>query len=169
MPPLLIPELAQPEINDVACAVWLSINPNFSTIVKGYARSAIGEAGGKKHKVPMVFIYGKNDSKASTLADTYKKAISSSIGTKGLTGVHAVPGTNLGGNKLLDVDGTIKYIVKDYLQPVMEARGAREQKDRKSEASQYFYINRLTNKPYKLNKKGGVEAPEVDLNVIFNQ
>jgi pimeloyl-ACP methyl ester carboxylesterase len=161
------PTLAQPEINDIACAVWLSIHPGFNQRVSNFARTAIAEAGGKKNKVPMAFIFGKKDSKGETLADTYAKAIKASTGTKGLTGVHAVSGTNLSGNKLLGVDGTIKWIVKDYLQPVMEARGSREQKDRKSEASQYWYVNPLTGRQFKVSKIAGRESPEVDLNLLF--
>jgi pimeloyl-ACP methyl ester carboxylesterase len=170
VPPVLVPTLAsQAEINDIACAVWLSIHPGFDPRVGNLTGPALREAGGKENKVPMVFIYGKKDGKAQTLAENYKKSISSSQGTKGLTGTHAVAGTSLSGNKLLTVDDTTKWIIKDYLQPVMEARGAREQKDRKSEASQYWYINRLTKRWTKLSKKAGMEAPEVDLNVIFGQ
>jgi alpha-beta hydrolase superfamily lysophospholipase len=165
--PLIAGELGQWEVNDIACAVWLTINPGFSAPVRGFASRAIQEAGGKRHKVPMAFVYGKNDSKSATLADGYKKSISSSLGTKGLTGVHAVPGTNLAGNKLLGVDGTIQWILKDYLPPVMEARGNREQKDRKSEASQYWYVNPLSERPIKVSKRAGVECGEVDRNIVF--
>jgi alpha-beta hydrolase superfamily lysophospholipase len=171
VPPMFLPTLAQPEINDVACAVWLSIRPGFNGVVAGAAPYAIREAGGKKHKIPMAFIYGKNDSKAVSLSEQYYGSIKNKGGTKkDFTGLHPVPKTSLSGDQLLSVGDpqTDTWIVESYLDPVMTARGTREQKDRKSEASQYFYIYPLTGKAIKLSKKAGMEAPEVDFNTVFS-
>jgi alpha-beta hydrolase superfamily lysophospholipase len=168
VPPMLLATLAQPEINDVACAVWLSIRPN-NAIASGYVSAAIREAGGKKHKIPMAFVYGTGDKQASNLSETYFRSIKDKAGLKkDYTGVHPVKGTSLSGNQLLGVNDTASWIVDKYLDPVMSARGNREQKDRKSEASQYFYINPFTGRQIKLSKKAGTEAPDVDLSVPFS-
>jgi hypothetical protein len=168
VPPGIIPTLAsQSEINDIAGAVWLSIHPTFSQKVSTSVKGAIVEAG-KNHKVPMAFVYGKNDSKAASLAQQYVQAIKGSVKGKGkLTVTYAVAGTKLSGNKLLGVDDTDKKIIKDYLELVMDARGNREQKDRKSEASAYWYIYPATKRQYRLSKIGGRESPQVDLSIVF--
>jgi hypothetical protein len=165
VPPALMPTLTpQPEISDVACAVWLSIKPSVGVRVP--LRPWIMEAG-RKHKVPMAFIFGKSDSTGDQLARSLDKAIKGNAGAKSKdfpnTGFYAVPGSKLTGVKLLASDGVDEWTMK-YLDKVLEARGSKEQKDRKSESSQYWYVWPMNPKNIrKLSKKAGQEAPQVDV------
>ncbi len=169
MPPILLQaaaQLAQPEINDIAGCVWLSIRPGFTNRVSsGLTRTALVEAG-SSHKVPMAFVYGAQDASSKSYSETFARAVKGT-NSKGLTGFHAVSGTKLAGNLLLEKD-TIDWIMKDYLDKVMDARGGKEQKDRKSEASAYWYTTAKGKVAWKLSKNPGQEAPLVDLDgVVF--
>jgi hypothetical protein len=169
IPPIGLPTLTpHTEINDIACAVWLSVRPGFNNRVSSSVSSAIRELADKRNKVPMAFVYGKNDKQAANLSENYYSLIKGK-GTekmKGFTGTHAIERTSLSGNQLLGVDGTRKWIIEKYLDPVMTARGNREQKDRKSEASQYWYVY-PNGRTYKVSKIAGRESPEVDLGIVF--
>ncbi len=174
VPPLgLVPTLTpEAEVKDIACCVWLSIRPGFNNAVKGFVPRAITEAAERKHKVPMAFVYGEKDSSARNLSNSYFSLIKGKTSklTKDYSGSHVVKGTSLSGNQLLGVDDTDKWIVEKYLDPVMTNRGAREQKDRKSEASAYWYVDYRNGKPYRLSKQAGVEVGEVDQQrVLFAQ
>jgi len=174
-PPQFVPTLAPtPEINDVAGAIWLSISPKIGTRTVPLSRWIV--AAGKTNKVPMAFVYGKLDTSAGTLAQSYVTKIKASS-TKGkkdfqTTGYHPVSGTKLVGNELLQKSlDTENWIVKTYLESVFEGRGSREQKDRKSEASQYYYQTILPGNGRKIlgkmSKKAGQEAPQVDVQALL--
>jgi len=158
------PALApQSEINDIACAVWLSISPKVGP-TPGVGRWIL-EAGGKKHKVPMAFIFAKADTSGDTLARNYVKLIKPVAGkTKDFpnTGFFGIAGTaKLTGMKLIG-EGDTTTKIKQYLDLVLEGRPAKEQKNRHSEASAYWYIWPNGN-PKVLSKKAGQEAPQVDV------
>ena len=77
------PDLDQPECKDVTCAVWLSISPTVGgqpIPVKNWLVEA-----GRDHKIPMGFIYGKDDSKSLNLAQAAVSAIKPTAGPKSLT------------------------------------------------------------------------------------
>ena len=172
MPPVPFPQAAvlasQPEISDIACAVWLTISPKLGTTVP-LSRWLI-EAG-RKNKVPMAFFFGKTDSAGSSLARDHVAAIKKLTGTKSkdfqLTGSYAISGTKLIGSLLLDKNLDTETFIKKYLDTVLEARGSKEQKDRKSEASQYWYIYPTTGKARTLSKKAGLESPQVDVQSLL--
>jgi len=173
VPPFGAPALApQSEINDIACAVWLTISPKAGPTT-GVSRW-VTEAG-KKNKVPMAFIYGKDDKSGKTLAESFVKSLKST-GDKSLSGSFGVPGTKLTGHLLLD-SGLEKFLpskeakgrddgfLVKYLDKVLTERGNKEQKDRKSEASAYWYVNAL-GRPMKMSKRPGAEAPVVDFTIF---
>jgi len=55
--------LGDPEIQDIACGVWLSISPRLGTrLVNTYLTRWLVEAG-QKNKVPMYFLYGAKDAR----------------------------------------------------------------------------------------------------------
>jgi pimeloyl-ACP methyl ester carboxylesterase len=167
------------ELEDVACAVWLSISPKvlgFGTPVERWVVEV-----GKKNKKPMAFVYGKNDSNGSTLAKNLVAKIKTANGGKGakeksLSGSFAVPGTKLAGNLLLDKDldkllpsKDDKGFLLNYLEQVFNDRGTKEQKDRKSEASAYWYVTTTPSgqpRAVKISKKAGQEAPEVNFGFL---
>jgi len=172
MPPALFPAMAvltpQAEISDIACGIWLSISPTLGgRPANNQIRRFLLEAG-KKNKIPMAFIFGRSDSKGDGVAREHVKAIKPSSGAKKEfthTGFFAVPDTKLTANLLLDKNlETEKWILKKYIEPVLDARGNKEQKDRKSEACQYWYVN-ARGFAMKLSKKAGQESPQVDANV----
>jgi hypothetical protein len=172
VPPMFRPNLVnQPEVSDIACAVWLTMNPSLGTrSVRNQLPGWIREAG-KRNKVPMAFVYGKQDTAAAREAQGLVTQIrpDTPAGKKQFpnTGTYAVPGTKLAGNELLKTDlvrGPKAWLIKDYLEPVFQERGSKEQKDRRSEQSQYFYV--LPNGRMTISKKAGQEAPAVDLGAL---
>jgi pimeloyl-ACP methyl ester carboxylesterase len=164
MPPIPLPGaavLAPLEINDVACAVWLSINPTIGKRNGPVVNRWILEAG-KANKVPMGFLYGKNDSKADGVA---RRLVASLKGTsKALpnTTLRAIEATNLAGNDLLQAKLPTEALIRKYLSNIFEDRKSKEQKKRNYEASQYWYVNQM-GRPIKIAKPAGKEAPQVDL------
>jgi len=174
MPPAAFPLMAvltpQAEVSDIAGCVWLTISPTLGgRSVRGSLNRCLVEAGGRKNKVPMAFVFGKSDGKGDGVArDAVKLIKPAAANKKDFTylGSFAVPGTKLTGNALLDKNlDTENWIMKKYLDPVLEARGTKEQKDRKSEACQYWYIN-LAGRASKISKKAGQESPEVDVTIL---
>ncbi len=162
--PFAQPQLDDPESKDLAAGVWLSISPtvegrNLSGLTKWLVEA------GQKNKVPMAFAYGKNDSKADTLARSLERAIKNTRVKLELTGREPIKETNLGGSKLLEKSlGTDKWIIS-YLGLVMEARGNKEWRERESTKKAYYYVIGK-NRPI-MNKRAGDEAPPVDLGGQF--
>jgi hypothetical protein len=160
----------QAEISDIACAVWLSISPTLGTKSVGNQLSGWVRKVGKENKVPMAFIYGDQDTKSKQFAQTLisviepdpvkrKKYLPNTVS-------YPVKGVKLAGNELLKTTDLIRGerapLIKDYLDPVFAERGTKEQKDRRSEQSAYWYVW-PNGKPRMINKKGGQESPQVDL------
>src|SRR5262249_48840098 len=98
----LRPPLAEPEGRDLAAAVWLTIHPKIgSRAISNLLARYLLDVGGT-HKVPMAFVYGKQDTSAANLARYYKTQLP--LKAKGAklenTGEKAFD-TKLGGSALL--------------------------------------------------------------------
>jgi len=143
-PPMLIPppvplRMDDPEGKDIAGAVWLTISPNIAG--RGVSRAVSGALveSARENKVPIAFLYGKNDTNASNLTLNYLNAIQPKKYDLKNTGEKAIAGTELGGSKLLgERVGATKEIIKQ-LDRVMEDRGSKEWKKREEEKSRYFW------------------------------
>jgi hypothetical protein len=158
--------LGDPEVKDIAAAVWLSPNPRIGAKTVGLSamQKWIAEAG-KQNKVPMAFITGKKDGTSSSTCTNLLKAIEPA-GTKNKkfpnTGIESVPETNLQGAALLEV-GATAFIVKKYLPKVLEDRGTVERNERDSVKSPYYYTRGTPPTPLKIQKPAGVDVGMVDL------
>ena len=168
----LVPTLGEPESNDLAAGVWLSISPTLGSpnrSVRTALNSWISEAG-RDHKVPMAFVHGANDTKGSVLASGLVKVIKPNPKGKELpfTLSYSVPKTDLTGQLLLGPTlDTRSWIVEKYLAQVMEARGSKEWVERKVEPSAYWYTQPKSQRPLRINKKSGDAVPSVDVSMFM--
>src|SRR5262249_12930398 len=111
------------------------------------------------------FIFSKTDSKGETFANNVLKNIKN---TKALekelkfTGKQAVAGGKLTGNSLLKLPETQKW-VKSYLGLVLEARGNKERRERKTDTYRYWYTLPKGARATKLQKPMGEEVGWVDV------
>jgi len=126
--------LDEPEGNDVAAAVWLTIYPTLEGKLLGSAliKALVEET--KKARIPMCFLYAKNDVKANDFLyknGELKSLILENSKKKGGVKEKAIPAAGeLAGSKLLSNRlKTTEYIL-EYLNNVMEERGSRVRKDR---------------------------------------
>jgi dienelactone hydrolase len=126
--------LDEPEGNDVAAAVWLTIYPTLERRLLGPSvlRALLDEA--KRARIPTLFLYAKNDVKANDFLNKnneLKTLIAESSKKKAGVKEKAIPNAGeLAGSKLLSGRlKTMDYIV-DYLNNVVEERGSRTRKDR---------------------------------------
>jgi alpha-beta hydrolase superfamily lysophospholipase len=148
---------AKSEGEDQACAVWLGIRPGLATRLLP-VRNWVVEVG-RDHRVPMAFVFGENDGPAKTLAENYLSAIKVKKADKNLelTGPKKISDTKLAGSQLLEKSlDTEKWIIKDYLDRVMEKRGSRERRKRETERFAYYWVLGRRNLTAKLP---GEEAP----------
>jgi len=138
------------EGKDVIACIWLNLNGKIgkynvpTTQLNNWLREA-----GKTEKIPMAFIYGKNDDKGDKAALAYvrtirgpkydRKAKPSDGDELKATGDYGVPGTNLVGSKLLRSSlNTEKWIVKEYLEgAILEKYGGNEWTERKPADNAY--------------------------------
>lgn len=165
--------LGEAEVRDVAAAVWLSPTTKIGLKTVGPAlMSKWTVDAGKTFKVPMAFVYAKNDGESDTICSTLLRSLKP-MGAKGKdlpnTGSEKIPDTKLKGAALLDKElGTTKWITSVYLNKVMEDRGAREWNERNSEKSMYWYTQSTTNnKPAKIVKQPGEEVGAVPITIIW--
>jgi hypothetical protein len=126
--------LDDPEGNDLAAAVWLTISPSLENRVIGPGiKSALVDTA-RTARIPTCLLYGKNDQKAADLAGNYLSAITTENGKKtDVKGVKdkAVPGTgDLAGSLLLGPKHKTTKEILDFLNRVTEDRGTRVRKDR---------------------------------------
>ncbi|MGL4549580.1 MAG: alpha/beta hydrolase family protein, partial [Gemmataceae bacterium] len=155
--------LGEPEVRDVAAAVWISPSGKIGTKPVGLQNLMRWTAdAGKANKVPMAFVFGKNDGESDTVASALFKTLKP-MGAKGkdtTTGIERIPDVKFKGAELLDKElGTVKWITGTYLNKVMEDRGAREWNERSAEKSPYWYTaSASSNKPYKINKQPGEDV-----------
>jgi hypothetical protein len=154
----LRPELSpDPEVKDIVCAVWLSIQPTLAGARYPVTRW-LTTAGGRNFKVPMAFIYGGNDRKSESFAETALKGIKSGArGKLEYTGKKAISGTELSGAALIG-RGAEKFILDKYIAPVLEKRGTKESVKRRVDMQRLYYQFglRLT-----LAKQPGDDVPRV--------
>jgi pimeloyl-ACP methyl ester carboxylesterase len=160
-------QMGDPEVRDVAAAIWLTIGPKIGSRNAPLTRWVM-EAG-KEHKVPTLFVFGKNDKRGDDLSmRLYKDINPKGEKNKDLkrTGRRIIPDTKLTGESLLGVDETIPAI-RDHLKDVLEDRGSRESSKR--EADKYRYVYTIKGRYIKDNKKAGEEVPSVDVNFILGR
>jgi alpha-beta hydrolase superfamily lysophospholipase len=129
--------LDEPEGNDLAAAVWLTIYPSLEgrLLSKPLTNALVDTA--KTARIPTYFLHSKNDEKAAALATFHMNAISMENGKKvEQKGVKdkAVPGAgDLAGSKLLGERLKTTDFILDYLNRVIEDRGSRVRKDRQDQ------------------------------------
>jgi pimeloyl-ACP methyl ester carboxylesterase len=174
--PGLPPDLDQPESRDFTCAVWLSISPSLAGRLVP-VKSWLVEVG-RDQKVPMAFVYGTKDERAKNLAVAAVSAIKPKTGSKKFdpkdtSDPRAYTGekkqdTSLDGSKLLQKTlDTEKWVLKDYLGDLFEARPVREWRKRDSERFAYVWAFPAMRAPM-LAKAPGEEAPRpLPLAVFF--
>jgi hypothetical protein len=133
--------LDDPEIKDVAAAVFLSLSPSVSRIPFHLKGTLLPEVG-RENKIPMAFVYGAKDAQGAAIAKECLSTIRNGRGGKDLklTGERGIADTALTGSALLQ-DGlkTEDWIIKKYLEPVMEARGNRERKKREIDKYCFYW------------------------------
>jgi hypothetical protein len=164
--PGLPPDFDQAESRDLSCAVWLSISPSLG----GRAvpvRSWLVEVG-RDQKVPMAFVYGSEDERSKNFTVGTVSAIKPKSGTKkfdpkdtgdprAYTGEKKLR-TKLVGEKLLqDKLDTEKWVVKNYLADLFDARPLREW--RKRDAERFAYVWSFPSMRPLLAKAPGEESP----------
>jgi len=166
------PMLGDPESRDIAACVWLTISPRVGTANVGtQLRSWVSEAG-RRNKIPMAFIFGKNDSKGDEMGRGLQKVIKGTSKGKEFqfTGAQAIPDTKLAGHALLQRSlDTENWIMREYLDKVMEARGVKERVERKVAESRYYYTQPAPKNtiPLKINKQPSEEVPSVDVKMLL--
>jgi hypothetical protein len=167
----LLPMLGDSEGKSIAGAVWLTISPTLGDRSIP-VRTWVVEAG-KTNKIPMAFITGKNDTRGSSLSSNLVRAIKGTVKGKGndkdleFTGVYEVPDVKLTGHNLLvRTTGVDNWILKNYLAPVMEKRGAKEWVERKVSANRFYYAT-PTGVPIRVNKLHGVDVPSVEVSLFL--
>lgn len=129
--------LDEPEGNDVAAGLWLTIYPSLEgKMVGNQVKAALVDAA-KNSRIPSYFLYGKNDTKANDFLyknSDLKPLLTENSKKKGGVKEKAIPGSgDLAGSKLLS--GRLKttdYIL-EYLNNVVEDRGSKVRKDRQDQ------------------------------------
>ncbi len=135
-------DLDEPESRDVACAVWLSINPGLAGIRVPLGRWLVDAAADQR--IPMGFLYGADDAEGKEIAATYENSIRSAAAARGkgkleFTARDAVKNTKLRGSQLLTKSLTTEDDIKHYLDRVIEKRGVREARSRDPLKTQYVW------------------------------
>ena len=126
-----------PEGQDIAGAVWLDLSPKLGGSDPSALHKWLVDVSGA-NKVPMAFVYGKDNESAASLARTQLRGIEAKVrqdnpgwseekikGRLQFTDTKAIDGTKLGGSQLLGVDDTQTF-VKKYVDKVMDDRGPRD-------------------------------------------
>jgi hypothetical protein len=138
MLPMLVPNLSEPDSKDFAAAVWLTMTPTItgrSTSVSRFLLDA-----GKTNRIPMAFLYGKQDATGTKVANDFAKAIKGDSKSKDFqfTSAAAIDGTKLTGQALLD--NALNEKIKKYLGEVMSERGQKEWVARKNTESRIYEV-----------------------------
>lgn len=111
------------EGHDVACAVWLSLTPVLygrqTVPVHNWLSATVQE------RVPMGFLYGANDAKASEYAnavyDKFKQASDAKLNK--LSGIRGIAGTGRSGSGLVaDASQKVNDLILSYLDQVLKGR-----------------------------------------------
>jgi pimeloyl-ACP methyl ester carboxylesterase len=128
--------LDEPEGNDVAAAVWLTIYPTLEGKLVGTSviNAIMDETKKASKPIPTYFLYAKNDVKASDFLNknsNLKSLIAEQSKKKGGVKEKAIPGAGeLAGSKLLSSRLPTADFILDYLNNAVEERGSRVRKDR---------------------------------------
>jgi pimeloyl-ACP methyl ester carboxylesterase len=135
-------DLDEPECRDVACALWLSINPRLAGMATPVT-SWLREAGGE-YRIPIGFLYGADDREGRDLANSYVSSIHAANrrGKQDFTAAAEVRDTKLRGSQLLTKSLKTEQMIKDYLERVMEKRGAREARSRDPQKTTFVWASR---------------------------
>jgi hypothetical protein len=165
------PKLGDPEGRNLAAAVWLSISPSLAGVpVNKYLSRWLFDAG-KNSRVPMAFVYGKDDVKGEAIAKAYLKHIKGGPGKGGplkLTDEKAIKGTSLTGSALLQKAlRTDAWIAGSYLEAVMDERGNKERGKRNIDRWRYYYW--LPPRAPILAKPPGEDAPSVNFALFMGR
>jgi hypothetical protein len=160
------PNLADPECNDIAGCVWLTISPKIEARNTNNAMQRTWlPVAARTNKIPMAFYFGKGDSKADTYNTGVVKTVKGNLKNVQVT-ARPVEGANLAGSKLLD-RATNKMILKD-LAAILDSRGTREPVTKKVEDSAFYYqLNAKGGRAPTINKKAGEEVPPVNLSYLL--
>jgi pimeloyl-ACP methyl ester carboxylesterase len=158
----------EPEIKDVACAIWLSISPRLGGRAVPFANWLL--AAGKGKKVPMAFVYGADDPSGKSIAlNALTRITGSSKGHKNfpLTGKQEIKKTSLTGSALLrDNLGTSTWIVEQYLSKVPDKRKNKERLTRGNKRARFYYVNPKAFTP-RLAKDADEDAGRVDISLFM--
>jgi hypothetical protein len=159
---------SDPEGKDIVCGVWLTISGSLESHSVP-VDSWLVEVGGKKNKVPMLFLYGADDTRGKQNASValtkimpgYKMMESSEGLNKfesslKFTRDYAVEGTKLDGSQLLQKSLGTGGVIKAYLDKVLEERGSKETKRHEAEKFRYVWVVPGTTQP-RLAKQAGEE------------
>jgi hypothetical protein len=173
--PGLPPDFDQPESRDLSCAVWLSISPSLAG-QRVQVRNWLVEVG-RDLKVPMAFVYGTKDARSMNFAVGAVGAIKPKTGTKkfdpkdtsdprAYTGEKKLD-NKLEAEKLLQKSlDTEKWIIKNYLADLFDARPLREW--RKRDAERFAYVWAFPMMRPMLAKAPGEESPRaLPLSMFF--
>jgi alpha-beta hydrolase superfamily lysophospholipase len=155
-----------PEGKDIVCGIWL--NPK--TSVGGYTvpvNRALLEVA-EKQKVPMLFLYGKEDDAAASAALTFLKVSVPGFKRGGkndkeyqYTGEYPVPRTKLSSTKLLqDTLGTHEWILKNYLEPLITEKKLAQWEEHKNDEGIFYWIPQKGAVPVEA-KKAGEKVPKM--------
>jgi len=165
-PLALVPTLGEPEVKDIAAAIWLSIAPRIGTSkgVGGKVASSLVEAC-VKNKVPVAFVFGSLDSASDTLSRNLEGRINGTGKTKGKdAALKVIKDTKLAGEKLLNRALPTEEWILSAVNKITDDRGARERIDRKSLSSRYYYVT--PGRQVRLQKPAGEEVGPVDLRLL---
>jgi len=175
--------LGDPEGKDVAAAIWLTISPRLGTQDVGGLVQSWTKVAAKESKINMAFIYGKGDKSGDTFAQRCldnafpERKPPKKAKMPDFTGDKAIDDAEVTDSKLLaKTFGTEKWIIKSYLEPLMEKRGAPVRVQRKNKDSRFYYVIPLPGNPNPaigrkiLAKQVNDEGPPVvDLNTFFGR
>jgi len=161
------PILGEPEANDIACGIWLSISPNIGG-VRAPIQSWLAEAGGGQ-QIPMAFIHGAKDTAGDSLAQSCLTAIRRSSRTKpAQTGREAIAGTKLTGSQLLQPSLDTSAYIQKYLDAVMELRGSKQTHRHDLERDAYLWMGPRGTRPQLAKEPGEDKIRPVPLPLFFS-
>jgi hypothetical protein len=141
------PPNALPEGRDLTAGIFLSISPTLA----GQAmpiRPWLKEVG-KEKKVPLAFVYGTDDDRGNRLAlelvrdvvPSYSREKPPAKKDQKFTTEHGIKGSKLKGSQLLTKQlDTETWILRDYLEPLMDKHGLEEWRQREDDKAFYYWV-----------------------------
>jgi alpha-beta hydrolase superfamily lysophospholipase len=127
----------EPEGNDIAAAVWLTVYPSLETkSLGGSLKTALVDTA-RNAKIPTYFLYSKKDEKAANLTKFNMEAITMENGKKseqkGVKEKAIVGAGDLSGSKLLSSRLKTSEYILDFVNRVIEDRGTKTRKTRENQ------------------------------------